>query len=307
MALVAVLLAGCAAEADVLDEPAPTGLLGALAGVRAADSAAEFVEYGDVAAVRALADRDPERFRGLVGYGYSHVAAAGDRLADVVGFDPSRATTALRVGQVAWAAVLRTEVDVAAVEAKLADLGGRRGGAGDWTTADDGEISPGGPLARAGVVTGFQRVRVEAGSVAHATTGEALGWVTEPGDRTLAGDPMVGELARCLGDVAVALITKPKTGLPVAVGVRATPDGDATEVVCVPDENPKALAGRVQDHLETGSAGGGPWTAVLPGARAEQPADQTGVVRVLVPAGPGTRAGRALHAWQRGDLSELFG
>ncbi|GAA1277563.1 hypothetical protein GCM10009634_21180 [Saccharothrix xinjiangensis] len=303
MALVAVLLAGCAAD----DEPAPTGLLGALAGVRADDGAAEFVEYGDVAAVRALADRDPERFRGLVGYGYSRVAAAGDRLPDVVGFDPSRATSALSVGQVARASVLRAEVDVAAVEAKLAELGGKRGGEGDWTTAGDGEVSPGSPLARVGVVTGFQRVRVEAGSVAHATTGEALRWVTEPGDRTLADDPMIGELARCLGGVAVAVVTKPKTGLPVAVGVRATPDGEATEVVCVPDENPKALAGRVQDTLENGSAGGGPWSAVLPDARAEQPADQTGVVRVLVPAGTGTVAGRALRAWQRGELRTLFG
>ncbi|MFC6090772.1 hypothetical protein [Saccharothrix lopnurensis] len=309
VALVAVLLAGCAARADVPEEPAPTGLLGALAGVRAVDGAAEFVEYGDVAAVRALVARDPERFRGLEGYGYSPLAAVGGGLADVVGFDPARATSALRVGRSAWASVVRAEVDVAAVEARLTALGGRRDGSGTWTTAADGAVSPDGPLARVGVVTGFQRVRVAPGSVVHATGGEALGWVTEPGDRTLAADPMIGELARCLGEVPVALVAKPKTGLPVAVGVRASPTatGEATEVVCVPDENPKALAGRVRDNLGTGAATGGePWSTALPGALVEQPADQSGVVRVLVPAGPGTRAGRVLLAWQRGDLPALF-
>lgn len=310
MVLAAVLLAGCTAEADVSGPPPSTvpatGLLGALAGVRATDESAELVEYGDVAAVRALVAEDAERFRGLEGYGYSPVAPARAALADSVGFDPALATSALRAGQTPWTAVLRLEVDVAAVDAKLAALGGQRGADGTWTTADDSEISPDGPLTRAGVVTGFQRVRAEAGSVVHATTGEALRWATEPGDRTLAEDPMIGELARCLGEVSAALITKPRTGLPVAAGVRTTPDGEATEVVCVPDENPNAFAGRVQDNLETGTASGRPWATVLPGARAEQPADQTGVVRVLVPAGPGTRAGRVLQALQRGDLPGLF-
>jgi hypothetical protein len=308
VALVAVLLAGCTAEADVPDAPPPTGLLGALAGVRAADGSAELVEYGDVATVRALVAGDAERFGDLEGYGYSPVAEAGGALVDVVGFDPARATSALRVGQSAWAALLRLEVDVDAVGAKLTALGGRRDAGGTWTTAGDGEVSPGGPLSRVGVVTGFQRVRVAAGSVAHATTAEALGWVSGPGDQSLADDPMIGELARCLGEVPVALITRPRTGLPVAAGVRATPGGEATEVVCVPDENPKALAGRVQDNLENSAVvGGEPWSAVLPGARVEQPADQTGVVRVVVPAGPGTRAGRVFRAWHRGDLPALFG
>ncbi len=305
MALVAVLLAGCAAEADVPQAPPATGLLGALAGVRATDGSATQVEYGEVAALRALAERDG-RFLGLVGYGYSRVAAQHRVLADVVGFDPGLATTAVQVGRDSWAAVLRMDVDVAAVDAKLTALGGRRDG-GTWTTAGDDEISPDGPLARQGVVTGFQRVRVQAGSVAHATGAEALRWVTEPGGRTLADDPMVGELARCLGEVSAALVSRPKTGLPMAAGVRTTAAGEATEVVCVPDENPKALAGRVRDNLETGQGAREPWSAVLPGARVEQPADQTGVVRVLVPAVPGAQVGRVFTVWHSGDLPALFG
>ncbi|MEU4745097.1 hypothetical protein AB0G02_32200, partial [Actinosynnema sp. NPDC023658] len=146
--LVVVLLAGCTAEAEVPQSP-ETGLLGALAGVRATDGSSVLVEYGDVAAVRALRAKDADRFAGLQGYGYSDLAGHAPVLPDLVGFDPSAATTALRVGQPpTWAAVLRVDVDVAAVESKLAGLGGRRADSGTWTTGADGEIRPEGPLAQ---------------------------------------------------------------------------------------------------------------------------------------------------------------
>ncbi len=303
MALVAVLLAGCAAEADVPQSPPATGLLGALAGARATDESSVLVEYGDVAAVRALLVKDAGRFGPLQGYGYSDLFGRSRVLPDLLGFDPTLATTALRVGQPpTWAAVLRMDVDVAAVDAKLAALGGRRADSGTWTTAGDGEPKSDGPLARAGIVTGFQQVRVEAGAVTHSPTGEALKWITEPsGDGSLAADPMIGELARCLGEVSAALISKPKSGLPVAAGVRTTPAGEATEVVCVPDENPNALMDRVRTNLEAA-----PWSATLPGATADQPADQTGVVRVLAPTAPDARIGRVLGSLQRGELTTLF-
>lgn len=303
MALVAVLLAGCAAEADVPQSPPATGLLGALAGARATDESSLLVEYGDVAAVRVLLEKDAERFRALQGYGYSDLASYGAVLPDLVGFDPTRATTALRVGQPpTWAAVLRMDVDVAAVDAKFAALGGRRADPGTWTTGEDGEITADGALARAGLVSGFQQVRVEAGAVVHATTAEALKWITEPSeDQSLAADPMIGELARCLGEVSAALISRPKSGLPVAAGVRTTPAGESTEVVCVPDENPNALKDLVRTNLE-----GPTWAATLPGATVEQPADQTGVVRVLAPNAPDVRVGRVLEAFQRGELTALF-
>ncbi|WP_367130055.1 hypothetical protein [Saccharothrix sp. HUAS TT1] len=303
VALVALLLVGCTAEADVPAPPPATGLLGALAGVRATDESSALVEYGDVAAVRSLRQRDPERFAGLLGHGYSDLAARGPVLPDLLGFDPALATTALRVGQPpTWAAVLRMDVDVAAVDAKLAALGGRRDDGGSWTTARDNEVDRDGPLAAAGIVTGFQRVRVEAGAVAHAPGGEALTWVTEPpGAKSLAADPMIGELARCLGEVTAALISKPRSGLPVAAGVRTTPAGEATEVVCVPDENPKALEDLVRTNLDAA-----PWSTALPGAAVELPADQTGVVRVLAPTAPEVKPGRALAALQRGELAALF-
>ncbi|QQQ78367.1 hypothetical protein IOD16_07850 [Saccharothrix sp. 6-C] len=305
-ALVAVLLAGagCAAEAETPPAPPRTGLLGALADVRATAESSVLVEYGDVAAVRALLAEDAERFRGLQGYGYSDLAGHSRVLPDLVGFDPAQATTALRVGQPPrWVAVLRMDVDVPAVEAKLEGLGGRRGGSGVWTTGEDDELDPDGPLTRAGIVTGFQQVRVEAGSVVRSPAGESLKWVTEPpGGRSLADDPMIGELARCLGDVSAALISKPKSGLPVAAGVRTTPAGEGTEVVCVPDENPNALKDVVRTNLEAA-----PWAGVLPGATVEQPADQTGLVRVLAPDAPGSRIGRVLQASQRGELPGLFG
>ncbi|MEU4443600.1 hypothetical protein AB0K14_08980 [Actinosynnema sp. NPDC050801] len=304
VALVAVLLVGCAAEAEVPRTVPETGLLGALAGARSTAESSVLVEYGDVAAVRALLGKDAERFKGLSGYGYSDVAGRGQVLPELVGFDPARAATALRVGQAPmWAAVLRMDVDVAAVEAKLAGLGGRRAGSGAWITGEDNEVDADGPLAEAGIVTGFQQVRVEPGSVAHSPSGEALKWVTEsPGERSLAADPMIGELARCLGEVSAAVISKPKSGLPVAAGVRTTPAGESTEVVCVPDENPNALKDLVRTKLEAA-----PWSEVLPGATAEQPGDQTGVVRVLAPNAPEAGVGRVLTALQRGELPTLFG
>ncbi|MGM1061465.1 hypothetical protein [Saccharothrix sp. Mg75] len=308
--LVGFALVGCTAVADVSQQQPPPagGLLGALAGVRATDGSTAYVEYGDVAAVRTLVAADAERFGGLRGYGYSDLAPRVGEVAGVVGFDASAATTALRVGEApTWAAVLRLDVDVAAVEGKLTSLGGERDRSGTWTTAEDGRVSLDGPLARAGVVSGFQRVRVEPGAVRHGTGGEALGWVADPGGRTLADDPMTGELARCLGDVVAAVVTGPKAGLPIAVGVRAAPAGEAVEVVCVPDENPKALRDLVERNLETPSTGRPAWSDLLPGAVAEQPADQTGVVRVVVPAGPGTKADRALGALGRGELASLFG
>jgi hypothetical protein len=299
----AALSAGCSAEADGAPPTPDTGLLGALADVRATAESSVLVEYGDVAAVRALLAADPERFGGLQGYGYSDLAGHSRVLPDLIGFDPAAATTALRVGQPpTWAAVLRMDVDVAVVDAKLQALGGRKGGSGTWTTGPDHEIDPDGPLAQAGIVTGFQQVRVQAGAVTHAPAGEALKWVTEPaGDNSLAADPMIGELARCLGEVSAAVISKPKSGLPVAAGVRITADGGTTEVVCVPDENPNALMDLVRTNLESA-----PWSGTLPGAAVDQPADQTGVVRVLAPAAPDVRVGRVLVALQRGDLPTLF-
>lgn len=304
VALAAVLLAGCSAQAGVPQPQQPTsGLLGALAAVRATDESTVLVEYGDVAAVRALVERDAERFRALRGYGYSDLASRARVLPDLVGFDPARASTALRVGQPpTWAAVLRMDVDVAAVEAKITAMGGERAGSGTWKTAEDGEVDLANPLAQAGVVTGFQHLRVDAGAVVHAPTGAALKWITEPaGDRSLAADPMIGELARCLGDVSAAMISNPAGGRPVAAGVRTTPAGEATEVVCVPDENPNAVKDVVRTNLESA-----PWSEVLAGATVEQPADQTGLVRVLAPTAPGAGAGRVLMALQRNDLAALF-
>ncbi|MEV8440467.1 hypothetical protein AB0425_24060 [Actinosynnema sp. NPDC051121] len=310
VALIAVLSVGCAAlsvgctaEADVPPRGPETGLLGALAGVRATAGSSVLVEYGDVAAVRALVAEDAERFGGLRGIGYSDLVGHSRVLPGLVGFDPDEATTALRVGQPPeWAAVLRMDVDVAAVDAKLEGLGGRKGGSGTWTTGEDNVIDPDGPLAEAGIVTGFQQVRVEAGSVAHSPAGEALKWVTEPpGKESLAADPMTGELARCLGEVSAALISEPRSGLPVAAGVRTTPEGGTTEVVCVPDENPNALKDLVRTKLESA-----PWSETLAGATVEPPADQAGLVRVLVPVAPGVPVGRVLVAFQRGELPALF-
>lgn len=58
---------------------------------------------------------------------------------------------------------------------------------------------------------------------AYAPAAAGVGWVTDVGDETLAGDERISGLARCLGDVVAARIEQG------AVGVRV----DGTEVFCV--------------------------------------------------------------------------
>lgn len=281
------------------------GLLGALAKVRATEQTAALVEYGDVAAVRDLMASD-ERFRTLAGFGYSDIATAATQLAEQVGIDPRAAGEAVRVGRPpTWAGVLRVEVDVAAVNGRFDGFGAKRAdeaGATTWITAGDDEVESTGPFARMGVVSGFNKVRVAADSVAYAPSGRALTWVVDAGGSTLAGHEVVGALAACLGDVVAAVLTTTPT--PLAAGVRRSGE----EVACATTDDPAAARGRVGAKVSSPTAprGGRPWTAVLPDARVEVPTDRAGVVRVVAPTAPGVPVGRVVQALQRNELAALF-
>ncbi|MEV0675621.1 hypothetical protein AB0I60_03765 [Actinosynnema sp. NPDC050436] len=316
-AVVAVLavLAGCGTTSGtpvgttVTARPDVGGLVGALGRVRATAQSTLLVEYGDVEAVRGLVSSDKQRFRNLEGYGYSDLAPRSALLGDAVGFDPRTATGAIRVGKPpSWAGVLWLPVDLPLVNSKFDRIGAKRAdenGATTWITAGDDVADLKGPFGEMGIITGFNKVRVSADSVAYGPSSATLAWVVEPGTSTLAGDKAVRDLASCLGDAVAALLTTGPT--PVAAGVRVVGD-QVDEVVCVPAGKPAELRDRVQARLDDVAPGRGPvWATVLRDARAEIPDDHPGMVRVVVPAGPGTTAGRVFQAFQRNDLPALFG
>lgn len=315
--VVLAAVAGCGATTEgtpvsgtaAVTPPNATKLVAALATVRATDETAVLVEYGDVAAVRELQAADRQRFRALEGYGYSDLAGQAPVLAERVGFDPRRASEAVRVGTPPkWAGVLRMPVDVARVNSEFERLGAKRAdeaGATTWITAEDDQVDLAGPVAELGIVSGFNRVRVAADSIAFAPSGAALARVVEPGGSTLAQEAAVLAPAACLGDVVAAVITTRPS--PIAVGVRASGDR-VEEVVCVPSGAPAELRDRVRARLDDVRPERGPvWSTVLRDAEAEVPGDQAGVVRVVVPAGPGATVGRVFQSLQRNELPALFG
>ncbi|MEU6152105.1 hypothetical protein ABZ816_19120 [Actinosynnema sp. NPDC047251] len=314
-AAVLAALAGCGTTSGtpvggttVVEQPNATGLLGALRKVRATEQSALLVEYGNVDAVRELKESDPQRFRSLEGYGYSDLAGKAPVLRDAAGFDPRGAAEAIRVGKPpAWAGVVWLQVDVGLVNSKFERTGAKRADEADattWITANDDEVDLKSPFAELGIVTGFNKVRVAGDSIAFGPSAKTLGWVVEPGGVTLGGDNPVSELAECLGDVVAAMIATGPTS--VAAGIRV--DGDQVdEVVCAPSDQPGEVSRRVQAKLDDVSPQGGPvWSTVLRDARAEAPGDRPGMVRVVVPAGPGTVAGRVFQSFLRNDLPALF-
>jgi len=247
------------------------------------------VEYGEPARVRALG----ERFRTLQGYGFGTIANSAKLVDEAIGVDLLAFDAGIVVGRAPrWGAVLWGEYDVAAVDGKLKDLGidgVEQGGGTLWTSGEDFEVSLGdGPFAGVVQLNQFNDVRTADGSFAFAPARVGVEWVTEPGDSTLADDPVVAGFARCLGDVVAARI---EDG--VAAGVR----GDGGEVACVDGER-----GTVEEAFKGAvPSTGEPWDSVLPGVTVEE---DGGLVRVVAPGGD-EPAGRLLGALMHGDLREL--
>ncbi|GAA3885356.1 hypothetical protein GCM10022243_57730 [Saccharothrix violaceirubra] len=301
---IAALLGGCAAETGApapttTTSPAPPGLVGALSRVKATHEGAAYVEYGDLAALRGY---DVDRFKTVAHVGLSDLAPRGAKIADVTGFDPTAADTVLRVGQPPkWAGVLRMKVPVDAVNGKFEGLGAQRedgGGGTTWTTAKDNAVDLAGPFGSLGVMAAFNQVRVTPDGLFHAPSAETLGWFTAPGDLTLDRHPAVGPLARCLGDVVVAVIANPLGRLPVAAGVRVV-DGVATDVLC----GGAAGVDRVRDNVAAVAARPGAPAGI---ADAAVEADRDDLVRVVVPTGDGP-VGRTVRMITTGDAASLFG
>ncbi len=305
----ALFCAGC--SGDPAGEE--SGLRGALARAGADGNTRAYVEYGDVARLTALA-KDGKRFLGISGYGYGPIASTSRVMADELGFDPAAMDGGLVVGRPPdQAGVLWGDYDVDALDRELAgrgipaedSRGGRR-----WTSAADKEIKLDGPLAGVARTSELNDIRTAPGSFAYSSARAGLDLVTAPGGGTLADDPLMRRLSRCLGDVVAAVVTTAEgDATTYAVGIRAPSARDVTEVACLaPGGDPKAVRDRVARELEDGSAPSTrqPWRELLPHASADLV--QFGlIVRIEAKPGPDDPVGRVMQMLQTRDLAALAG
>lgn len=91
-----------------------------------------------------------------------------------------------------------------------------------------------GDYDKAAPTSGAGAEHATAGSLTWAPTKAQLDLLTHPGRDTLAADETVAALARCLGDVEVAVFATRPSGVTFAVGVRLGEKGVA-EVACARD------------------------------------------------------------------------
>jgi hypothetical protein len=312
----AVLLCAACSSADGFDlADESTGLRAALGRVAANDQTRQYVEYGDVAALSKLA-ADGERYQSVLGYGLSPLANTYKIMAEKLHFDPTKMDGAVLAGQPPnQAGVLWGDYDVDALERALADLDIPAEDSGDgkrWRSADDQEINFEGPLVDIVPTAGLNNIQTGPGVFAYSATRAGVDSVTAPGDATLAGDPLLGRLAGCLGDVSVAVLATKAEGDPMsyAVGVRVTSDGAATEVACIapPEGDAKALRDSVEDELKNGVAPSvrKPWAELLPDATVAL-VEQESVVRVEAKPAGDEPVGRVIQMLQQRDLPALAG
>jgi hypothetical protein len=297
-----LVLAGCSDDSNDQSGLLGNGLLSALGRVRATAETRTSVEYGEPAAVKALVDKvkdkdkpeDKLRYQMLQGFGYSSISMYSLTVKDKLGLDLDSFDSAIFAGKAPkQGTVLWGKYDVGAVEGKLHDLdidsesaaGGTR-----WRSGDDYEIDfADGPFSDTVPLSQLNDIVTGDGTFAFAPAKEVVGWVTEPGDTTLADDDVLVGLAKCLGGVVAAQLQ----GTGEAVGVRL----DGTQIICL-----KGDVDRVSDALKGDMPSGRPWKDVLPGAAA---AEADGLVRVTVPPQDSGPVGRVLTVMRNGDLAGL--
>lgn len=318
--LVAALALLCTAcSDDEPGEPGESGLRDALARVAATDETREHVEYGDVQLLAGLAGvherRDGSRFLNLVGYGFSPIAPTYRVMADELAFDPSKMDGAVVAGLPPdRTGVLWGDYDVEALERELAerDIPAEDSGGGKrWQSAEDRELTPDGPLAGIARTSELNDIQTAPGTFGYSSSRAGLDAVIEPGDDTLADDPLMLRLAGCLGDVAAAILTAPVAGDTIAygVGVRLTPGGEATEVACLaPGGDPGAMRDRVERELTDGTAPSTRegWDKLLPNAEVGL-VELGSVVRIEARPGSDAPAGRVMQMLLNHDLAALAG
>ncbi|MFJ9707647.1 hypothetical protein [Streptomyces sp. NPDC101234] len=320
-ALLSVAIAsGCGASSPAKgdeDGKRPrTELATALSQVQDTDPARHWIEFGDVAGVRARSGggsgskRDP-----LLGYGESQLADAAALLPDPTGIDPFAARTALSVGRPPDpVGFLYGSFDTTAIGSKLRKLGYAKqdlaGGEATWIIRDHHKIDETDPLAQLGILTALNVVRVSPQRIVYAGASADIDKALA-GDGPLADNEAVGGIADCLGEVEAAQIGLDPgiSETPLGIGVTGSSGADAVEVACVTtpgQDAAEAIAsawpGRVRST--TSRLSNEPWSKLLAQPRAEVIGGPSHVVRLTARPTGSTRV--LFDAWRAEDIGPLL-
>jgi hypothetical protein len=313
IALAAITLAGVVGCSD---DEGGSSLLAALGKVRATDSTRGYVEYGNVAAARALLEADRKRFVTVTGFGLGNLRSYAKVVSEDLGFDPLTFRQAIAAGSPPdWSAIIWGDYDVKAVNNRFAEMGVERSNQGistTWTASADGKIRLNNPLARVAGPSTLNNVRTAPGSFAYSPKRDTLFWVTDPGGDTLAEDPTMKTLAQCLGDVIAAIISRAENSTEtLAVGVRAPSTTDVTEVICVAPgpRDPASIRDHATGELANGKSprANRPWSELLPNAKVEVTGFPDPFVRITANPGADSPPVRGIQMLQNRELNALLG
>jgi hypothetical protein len=259
LAVVAVALAylasvSCSSSGQV--NAAGSGLAVAMDSVSGTGPAAEYFEYGDLAALRRLGVIHPAaatgrsgipfdpRWARIAGVGASGLAALTFVLTRDTGLSMLGADTAVTIGQPPNSATrFDGSMDAKSISAKLTSFGAQPRKFGDTdglSFGPDNQINLHNGLTKKLQVPipELNEMVVTGDSFAASQNSATLQKVRDPGARSLLNSAHFANVAGCLGDVVAAIVVAPRhdsRAALVGVGVR-TPRSAAeaaSEVLCV--------------------------------------------------------------------------
>jgi hypothetical protein len=237
---------------------ASSGLAAAMDSVSGTGPAAEYFEYGDVAALRTLGVVHPDAAAGgsgtpidqrwgrVAGVGASDLAAYSVVLVDLIKVNILAADTAVAIGTPPNLATrVDGAVDPKTVTAKLTALGAKPrsfDGTAGLSFGPDNVLNSSSKLAedpRYGALSiVLDQIVATDHTFATSRNAATLEKVLSPGDTSLLDTPHFSDLAGCLGDVVAAIVVAPQHDTQadlIGVGVRtpASADAAADEVLCI--------------------------------------------------------------------------
>ena len=295
-----------------------TGLLTALSHVRSTKATRQYVAYGHVAALRQVAGGGAagSRYSSLQGHGYSHLAARSQMLSKRTGIDPRTAQRAVAVGKPPQqAGRLQGEFRTEKINKQLGTLTGSpkrsdQGGGTRWVWSDQGGLGRDVPFPYLMVLNVIQ---VSSESISYGTGTEAVSWVTQPGNETLADTQPHRAVGNCLGDVVSATLAAPEGGGQaelIGMGVRTASNGQPVEVLCVAaaskDRAQRIADAAVQQLKQGTTANHQPWSNLLSKPKATVVGGESHIVRITARPTDGEKAGIFFSTFTKGQLQRLL-
>lgn len=328
LAAVCLLPAACSSSGS--GGGAASGLSAAMDSVSGSGPAAEYFEYGDLAALRKLGVLHPDATQGtgplfdprwsqVAGVGASDLAAYSAVLPKVIDLNVLTADSAVTIGNPPDRATrLDGSTDAKAVSAKLTALGAKArdfGSTAGLSFGPDNAINTSSKLGAnpsyGSLAITLNQIAVTNGTFATSRNAATLEKALAPGDRSLLDTPHFADLADCLGDVVAAIVVaagEPDTNSAlVAVGVRTPASGDAAvdDVLCVLPKSGKQQAVH-QSFAQRLAPGATDPLTNTPVSQyvAKTAVDDTGdLVRAVLTLNPKTPAGHLIQGLERNAVS----